>query len=296
MCELGRVSRAGYYRHLEAQAPKEADTEIRGQVQKVVLKHRRRYGVRRVTRELRDLHGILVNHKRVARIMREDNLLALRYRKFVPTTDSSHRHAVYWNLAKRLKLTGINQLWVADITYIRLREEFVFLAVVMDAYSRKIIGWALERSMQTRLTVTALRMAIERRRPPVGAVHHSAQGSQYACPEYVSLLLEHHLIPSMSRAGCPYDNAACESFMKTLKQEEIYANEYLNLEHLRNHVREFLEEYYNRARLHSALDYRSPEAFEAGLTDGDRREQAAIFEFSEASEIYRSDKGVKSDE
>src|SRR5450755_1986260 len=209
MCELGRVSRAGYYRNLQGQAPKEEETEVRGEIQKIVLAHKRRYGVRRVTKQLRE-QGMVVNHKRVARIMREDNLLALRYRKFVPTTDSSHRHQVYWNLAKRLTLTGINQVWVADITYIRLREEFVYLAVVLDAYSRKVIGWALERNMQTRLTVSALRQAIEQRRPPAGVVHHSDQGSQYACPEYVQVLLENELIPSMSRAGCPYDNAACE--------------------------------------------------------------------------------------
>jgi putative transposase len=294
MCALGRVSRAGYYRNLQIQAPKEEETAIRGEIQKIAVAHKRRYGVRRVAKQLRD-QGMIVNRKRVARIMREDNLLAIRYRKFVPTTDSSHRHKVYWNLAKRMTLTGINQLWVADITYIRLREEFVYLAVVLDAYSRKVIGWALERNMQVHLTVSALRQALEQRRPPANVVHHSDQGSQYACPEYVQILLENEMIPSMSRAGCPYDNAACESFMKTLKQEEIYASEYRNLEDLRTHLQEFLNDYYNRVRLHSALGYRSPDAFEATLPV-DRHAQAATFEFSEALEIYRSDMGVKSNE
>jgi transposase InsO family protein len=288
MCELAQVSRAGYYRYLQGSAPKEEETELRAQIQEIVLTHRRRYGCRRVSQELRN-RGLVVNRKRVARVMREDNLLAIRHRKFVPTTDSAHPYRVYLNLAKRMELSGINQLWVADITYIRLREEFVYLAVILDAYSRRVIGWALERSVQTRLALAALQMAIADRRPPPGVVHHSDRGAQYACPEYMQMLLEHEMEPSMSRPGCPYDNAACESFMKTLKQEEVYAHQYRDLGDLRAHLEEFLETYYNRQRLHSALSYQSPVSFEAGLPVSQKHSRAARMEFSKASEIYRSD-------
>jgi putative transposase len=292
MCRAAGVSRAGYYRRLQAEAPQEEETELRGQIQQIVLQHRFRYGTRRVTRELRN-QGIIVNRKRVAGIMQEDNLLAIRHRRFVTTTDSGHSHAVYLNLARRLELSGINQLWVADITYIRLREEFVYLAVILDAYSRRVIGWALERSLQTRLTLAALQQAIAARHPPPGVVHHSDRGAQYACAEYVAELLKHAMLPSMSRPGCPYDNAACESFMKTLKQEEIYANEYRDLEDLRGKLEEFLERYYNRLRLHSALSYQTPESFEASLPTPRTRSLAGRFEFFKASEIYRSDVAVK---
>ena len=288
MCQLAQVSRAGYYRYLQVSAPKEEETELRAQIQEIVFAHRRRYGSRRVSKELRN-RGLIVNRKRVARIMREDNLLAIRYRKFVPTSESAHRYQVYFNLAKRMTVTGINQLWVADITYIRLREEFVYLAVILDAYSRRAIGWALERSIQTRLTLAALQMAIADRRPPPGIIHHSDRGAQYACPEYIQTLLEQEMVPSMSRPGCPYDNAACESFMKTLKQEEIYANEYRDLEHLRAHLQDFLENYYNRQRLHSALNYQSPVSFETRLPAQGNDSLAPKIEFSKASEIYRSD-------
>jgi|KBSMisStaDraftv2_1062788.scaffolds.fasta_scaffold172143_3 putative transposase len=293
MCELAQVSRAGYYRYLKERAPKEEETEVRAQIQEIVLAHRRRYGCRRVAQELRNL-GLVVNRKRVARIMKDDSLLALRYRKFVPTTDSSHSHQVHLNLAKRMELTGIDQLWVADITYIRLRDEFVFLAVILDAYSRRVIGWALERTIQTRLTMAALHQAIASRRPPAGLVHHSDRGAQYAGGEYIEELLRNGIVPSMSRPGCPYDNAACESFMKTLKQEEIYANTYRDLEHLRANLEAFLDVYYNRKRIHSALGYRSPEAFEAAVASFQGKEsRAAKIEFLKASEIYQSDVAVQ---
>ena len=161
-----------------------------------------------------------------------------------------------------MKLTGINQLWVADITYIRLKAEFVYLAVILDGFSRKVVGWALDRTLGMRLTVGALERAIERRQPQPGLVHHSDRGLQYARGEYTAILEKHHMIPSMSRPANPYDNASCESFIKTLKREEIYANKYDDLEHLRVNIEEFIEEYYNRLRLHSALGYRSPEEFE----------------------------------
>src|SRR6202011_5402552 len=235
--------------------------EVRSTIQQIVLEHRRRYGYRRVTAELRR-RGMIVNRKRVSRLMREDNLLAVQPRAFVLTTDSKHQFEVYLNLASRMKLTGINQLWVADITYIRLQAEFVYLAVILDGFSRKVVGWALDRTLAIRLTIGALEQAIERRQPEPGLVHHSDRGLQYASEEYIKVLENNRVIPSMSRPANPYDNASCESFMKTLKREEIYANKYDNLENLRANIEEFIEQYYNRLRLHSALGYRSPEEFE----------------------------------
>ncbi len=261
MCQLAEVSRAGLYRSLQERTPVEEDMELRSAIQQIVLEHRRRYGYRRVAAELRR-RGMLANHKRVARIMREDNLLAVQPRQFVVTTDSDHELEVYLNLARRMKLTGIDQLWVADITYIRLRAEFVYLAVILDSFSRKVVGWALERTLSSRLAIAALEQAIAKRQPRPGLIHHSDRGVQYASGEYVAILDQQQMIPSMSRPANPYDNASCESFIKTLKREEIYANAYENLEHLRANIEIFIEEYYNQQRLHSALGYRSPEEFE----------------------------------
>jgi len=261
MCQLAQVSRAGLYRSLQERTPVEEDMELRSAIQQIVLEHRRRYGYRRVSAELRR-RGMLANHKRVARIMREDNLLAVQPRQFVATTDSHHELEVYLNLARRMKLTGIDQLWVADITYIRLRAEFVYLAVILDGFSRKVVGWAVERTLSSRLAIAALQQAIAKRQPRPGLIHHSDRGVQYASGEYVAILEQHQMIPSMSRPANPYDNASCESFIKTLKREEIYANAYENLEHLRANIAIFIEQYYNEQRLHSALGYRSPEEFE----------------------------------
>ncbi len=261
MCELARVSRASFYRSLKEQGPAEEETEVRSAIQQIALEHRRRYGYRRVCAELRR-RGMQVNHKRVLRMMRNDNLLAVRRRRFVVTTDSNHKFEVYLNLASRMRLTGMDQLWVADITYIRLKAEFVYLAVILDGFSRKVVGWALDRTLANRLTIAALEQAIVQRRPRPGLVHHSDRGLQYARGEYVAILEKYGIVPSMSRPANPYDNASCESFLKTLKREEIYANRYHNLEHLRTNIEEFIEQYYNRQRLHSALGYRSPEEFE----------------------------------
>ena len=235
--------------------------EVRSAIQQIAPEHRRRYGYRRITAELHR-RGMQVNHKRVVRIMREDNPLGLQPKRFKVTTNANHKFEVYLNLAARMKLTGINQLWVADITYIRLKAEFVYLAVILDGFSRKVVGWALDRTLAVRLTIGALEQAIERRRPEPGLVHHSDRGFQYAHAEYIAILEKYHMVPSMSRPANPYDNASCESFMKTLKREEIYTNKYEDLEHLRTNIEEFIEEYYNRQRLHSALGYRSPEEFE----------------------------------
>ncbi len=226
--------------------------EVRAQIQNIVLEHRRNYGYRRVSRELKD-QGMAVNHKRVLRILQQDNLLAVRRRKFILTTDSRHDLPVYLNLAGRMQLSGINQLWVADITYIRLREEFVYLAVVLDAFSRRVVGWAVDDSLHAPLAIAALRKAIAQRQPEPGLVHHSDRGIQYASWEYVTLLQQHGIVPSMSRAGNPYDNALSESFLKTFKQEEIYTRQYRNRADLEAHIEQFLEQYYNRQRLHAAL-------------------------------------------
>jgi putative transposase len=222
MCQLTGVSRAGFYRSLQGRAPAEEDMEVRSAMQQIAIEHRRRYGYRRISAELRR-RGMLVNHKRVLRIMREDNVLAVQSRAFVVTTDSDHEFEVYLNLASRMKLTGMNQLWVADITYIRLQKEFVYLAVILDAFSRKVVGWALDRTLAARLPIAAREQAIAQRQPPPGLVDHSDRGVQYASGEYATVLRKRQMIPSMSRPANPYDNASCESFMKTLKREEIYA-------------------------------------------------------------------------
>jgi putative transposase len=267
--------------------------EVRSTIQQIVLEHRRRNGYRRVTAELRR-GGMLVNHKRVSRLRREDNLLAVQPRAFVVTTESRHEFEVYLNLASRLKLTGINQLWVADITYIRLKTEFVYLAVILDGFSRKVVGWALERSLATRLTKAALEQAIAERQPPPGLVHHSDRGVQYASDEYVQVLQKHQMIPSMSRPANPYDNASCESFMKTLKREEIYANDYVDLDHLRTNIEAFIEQYYNRCRLHSALGYQTPDEFEQQLESA-ATAAGATMSFFRHEEDYRPD-GVEAKE
>ena len=288
MCRQADVSRASFYRFLEQRQPLVADMEVRAEIHRIFSEHKRRYGYRRVSAELRR-RGFPVNHKRVARLMREDNLLAVQPKSFVATTtDSEHDCEVFLNLAGRLKLTGIDQLWVADITYIRLQGEFVYLAVILDAFSRKVIGWALDRTLAARLATTALQAALAARQPPPGLVHHSDRGIQYACGEYMSLLRRHTLIPSMSRPANPYDNASCESFMKTLKREEIQANEYRDLEHLLENVAGFIDNYYNRVRLHSALGYRPPEEFEQ-VECGSAEVRGASLSFFRHMEIYRSD-------
>jgi len=263
MCQLGQVSRAGSYRSLRATPEEDPHLDVRDAIQRVALEFPS-YGWPRMTRELRR-RGWKVNHKRVYRLMREDNLLCLRKRKFVVTTDSQHDLPVYPNLAREMTLTGIDQLWVADITYIRLLVEFVFLAVILDAFSRRVIGWALERTLEDELTLAALRMALKRRKPAVGLVHHSDRGVQYASRDYTALLHEHGIRISMSRRGNPYDNALAESFIKTLKYEEVYRQEYRDLAEAWASIPRFLEQVYNEKRLHSALDYLPPVEFEQSL-------------------------------
>jgi len=276
LCRLAHVSRAGFYRWQHAPPVVDVEPDLRDEIQRIALEFPS-YGWPRITAELKR-RGWRVNHKRAYRIMREDNLLCLRRRKFVVTTDSNHTRPVYPNLARGMALTGIDQLWVADITYIRLETEFVYLAVILDAYSRRVIGWALDRTLEDELTLTALRMALDRRAPSPGLVHHSDRGIQYASADYTALLQSSQITISMSRKGNPYDNAACESFMKTLKYEEVYRQEYRDLAEARVSIRAFLEKIYNQKRLHSALGYLPPVEFEANLAA--KNKEAAARNFS----------------
>ena len=265
MCALAGVNRAGYYRRWRASAPRQEETAVRDAIQRIALENRR-YGYRRIAAQLRR-DGLVANHKRVLRLMRRDNLLCLRERPFVPvTTASRHDWQVVPNLARGLVPTGLDQLWVADITYVRLAEEFAFLAVLLDAFSRRVIGWALDMHLRADLAIAPLMMAIEARRPAPGSlIHHSDRGVQYACREYSALLQAHDIQPSMSRVGNPYDNAKAESFMKTLKQEEVDGRDYRDLNHARASIGAFIDDVYNRQRLHSALAYRPPIEFETSL-------------------------------
>jgi len=260
MCELAGVSRASFYRNWEKREPTAAEMALRDAIQRAATV-RPYYGYRRITKHIQR-QGFVVGAKKVRRLMREDNLLAIGKRKFVVTTESDHTFRIHPNLAQHLELTDINQLWVADITYVRLQGEFVYLAVVLDAYSRRVIGWALGRTLESCLTVDALDKAMASRQPKPGLVHHSDRGSQYASAEYVYRLESCGAVLSMSRPGRPWENGKCESFIKTLKQEELDARPFRRLEELNDHVTEFIEQIYNPVRLHSALAYRSPVEFE----------------------------------
>ena len=258
------LSRATIWRQLrQPSTSNEDELELRSQIQTIALEMRS-YGYRPITAELHR-RGVKVNHKRVLRLLREDNLLCLRQRAFVRTTDSRHNLMVYPNLTRDLSLSNINQLWVADITYIRLLREFIYLAVLLDAFSRRCIGWAISRHIDTQLTLAALQMALHTRSIQPGLIHHSDQGVQYAATDYVAVLHEHKIEISMSRTGNPYDNAKAERFMRTLKYEEIYMNDYETLAEVRASIEHFIEAVYNRKRLHSAIGYRPPAEFEASL-------------------------------
>jgi putative transposase len=258
------LSRATIWRQLrQPRTSNEDELELRSQIQTIALEMRA-YGYRPITAELHR-RGVKVNHKRVLRLLREDNLLCLRQRAFVRTTDSRHNLTVYPNLTRDLVLSNVNQLWVADITYIRLLREFIYLAVLLDAFSRRCIGWAISRHIDTQLTLSALQMALNTRTIHAGLIHHSDQGVQYAATDYAAVLHEHKIEISMSRTGNPYDNAKAERFMRTLKYEEIYMNDYETLAEVRASIEHFIEAVYNRKRLHSAIGYRPSVEFEASL-------------------------------
>ncbi len=259
MCQHLVISRLSFYRYWQQSAPAEADTAIREHLQRLALQHPH-CGYRRLTAYLRR-EGVAINGKRVLRLMREDNLLCLR-RNHIFTTHSEHGRPVYPNLARHMPLSDVNQLWVADITYIRLREEFAFLAVVLDAYSRRVIGWALQPHLRTDLVLSALQQALRDRPVRSDLVHHSDRGIQYCSGAYVDVLHQYGIGISMSRPGCPYDNAKAESFIKTLKTEQIDGRVYATIAEARIDIASFLDCTYNQHRLHSALQYRSPVEFE----------------------------------
>ena len=236
------------------------DADLRDRIEAICVEFPR-YGYRRVTAELHRVN-IRVNHKRVLRIMKESDLLCRVKRRRVKTTDSKHRFPRYPNLIKGLVIKCLNQVWLSDITYIRIRTGFVYLAAILDAYSRKVIGYAISMSLDTALTLQALRMAISRRQPGPGVIHHSDQGVQYASGEYVEELKRYGFQISMARTGNPYENAMMESFFKTLKYEEVYLWEYETYQDVVARLPYFIEEVYNRKRLHSGIGYRSPDDFE----------------------------------
>jgi putative transposase len=256
------VSPATFYRYRQSAAPVSPAGEraVRQAIKEIALEMPS-YGHRPMTAELQR-RGLHTGRDRVLRYMREDHLLCRPRRAFIATTDSRHALKVFPNLARDLMVTDVDQLWVGDITYIRLPREFVYLAVLLDAFSRRVIGWALERHLMTELTLTALQMALAARGVKPGLMHHSDKGKQYASADYVALLIKHQIRISMSRTGNPYDNAKAERFMRTVKYEEVYLADYQTLTEARASISHFIEEVYNRKRLHSALGYRPPVEFE----------------------------------
>lgn len=258
-----KLPRSSYYYKSRKQDPSATDQMLANRIEEITEEFPK-YGYRKVTKELHR-EAVPVNHKKVHRIMREKGLLVHKAKQFVKTTDSNHPYPVYPNLIKDLVATRLNQVWVADITYIRIAVGFVYLAVILDLCSRKAVGYAISRNIDTALSLSALRMAIQNRNPPAGVIHHSDQGVQYAAHDYITELRNNQFHISMSRRGNPYDNAFAESFMKTVKTEEVYLWEYRTLEDVERRLPYFIEQVYNRKRLHASLDYVPPVEYEAML-------------------------------
>lgn len=271
-CELVEINRSWYYAKPERRSAE--DVDLQDEIEKIVLEYSG-YGYRRVTREL-TRRGYRVNHKRVLRIMRQGDWLCRVRRRGKRTTDSDHGLAVYPNLLKDRAITELDQVWVADITYIRLSHEFVYLAVILDAYSRRVIGWELSRSLETSLTLAALERALRSRTVRPGLIHHSDQGVQYASESYVHRAQEAGLTLSMGRRGQPTDNPRAEAFFRTLKMEQVYLTEYLDFEDAYRQIRRFIERVYNHKRLHSSLGYVPPVEFEEKLRAKPKRRSAPV--------------------
>jgi len=261
LCSLMGVSRSWYYERPSATEKDKKDVALRDAIERIVLEFSG-YGYRRVTAALRR-EGWNVNHKRVLRIMREESLLCQLKRRFKPTTDSAHAFARHSNLIQDVQMDDLDEVWIADITYVRLPTTFCYLAAILDAYSRRCVGWHLSRFIDTRLTLSALEMALAARRPAAGLIHHSDQGVQYASSEYVLRLEAAGVQISMASVGNPYENAKAESFFRTLKMEEVYLKDYQDFEEAQENIGEFIEEVYNEKRLHSSLGYLPPVEFEA---------------------------------
>ncbi len=255
------LPRSSFYYKLKTRELSPEDLDLEKRIEEITEEFPA-YGYRKVTQQLHE-DGIAVNHKKVHRIMREKGLLVKKRHRFVKTTDSNHPYPVYPNLIGALNVTAVNQVWVADITYIRIATAFVYLAVILDLYSRKVVGYAISRQIDTNLSLAALRMAVQNRKPEPGVIHHSDRGVQYAAHDYIDELRNHGFKISMSRKGNPYDNAFAESFMKTIKTEEVYLWEYQTLEDVLIRIPYFIEDVYNQKRLHASLGYMPPNKFEA---------------------------------